>query len=55
MGHTKQCFHMCKSKKEMVLTLKKSKSHFFSSDKREKTKVLRGYCRDKGPKLYIRS
>ena len=28
----------------------KSKPHFLSLDRREKTGVLRGYCRDKGPK-----
>ena len=28
----------------------KSKPHFFSSDKRGKTEVFRGYCRDKGPR-----
>ena len=27
-----------------------SKPHFFSSDKREKTEVLRGYCRVDGSK-----
>ena len=27
-----------------------SKPHFFSSDGREKTGVLKGYCRAKGPK-----
>ena len=37
----------------MILNFKKSKPQFFFSDKREKTEVLRGYCRDKDPKLYI--
>ena len=31
----------------------KSKPQFFSSDKREKIEILKGYCRDKGQKLYI--
>ena len=44
---------MCKSKELVILTPMKSKPQFFSSDKREKIEILKGYCRDKGLKLYI--
>ena len=34
----------------MGLIIQNQKPHFFSLDRREKIGVLRGYCRDKGPK-----
>ena len=42
--------HVCESENQVKLICNKSKPHFFSSNEREKTGVLRGYCRDKSPK-----
>ena len=46
----KATFSSVEIKETYVINYPKSKPHFFSSDKKEKTGVLRGYCRDEGPK-----
>jgi len=43
-------FSRAEIKETYGINYPKSKPHFFSSDGRGKTGVLRGYCRDKGPK-----
>ena len=49
-GTCKATFSPVEIKETYGFNYPKSKPHFFSLDKREKTEVLRGYCRDKGPK-----
>jgi len=44
---------MCEQQNQMVLVLRKSKPHFFSWITK-KIEVLRGYCRGKGLRSYIR-
>ena len=43
-------FSRVETKETYGINYPKSKPHFFSSDRRRKTRVLRGYYRDKGPK-----
>ena len=42
-------FSLVEIREKCGINYPKSKPHFFSSDRREKTGVLRGYCRDKEP------
>ena len=43
-------FSCVKIKEKCGINYPKVETPFFSSDRREKTGVLRGYCRNKGPK-----
>ena len=49
-GTRKATFSHVEIREKRGISYPKSKPHFFSLDRREKTGVLRGYCRDKGPK-----
>ena len=49
-GTRKVTFSRVEIKETYGINYPKSKPHFFSSDKSEKIGVLRGYCRDEGPK-----
>ena len=49
-GTHEATFSRVKIREKHGINYPKSKPHFFSSDRREKTEVLRGYCRDRGPK-----
>ena len=42
---------MCKLREINGFNSPESKPHFFSSNKKGKTGVSRGYCRDEGPKI----
>jgi len=49
-GTRKATFSSVEIKETYVINYPKSKPNFFSSNKKEKIGVLRGYCRDEGPK-----
>ena len=49
-GTCEATFSSMEIKETYGINYPKSKLHFFSSDKKGKTEVLRSYCRDKGPK-----
>ena len=50
--HVKPHSHMCESRNQLVLSLK-NQNPTFSPRMRGKTRILRGYYRDKGPRSYI--
>ena len=49
-GTRKATFSHVEIREKRGISYPKSKPHFFSLDRREKTGVLKGYYRDKGPK-----
>ena len=52
MRHVKPHSHTCKSKNQLILSLK-IKTPLFLLGREEKTEVLRGYCGGKGLKKFI--
>ena len=53
MRHVKPHSHTCKSKNQLILSLK-IKTLLFLLGEEGKTGVLRGYCGGKGPKKFIK-
>ena len=49
-GARETTFSLIEIRENRGISYPKSKPHFFSLDRREKTRVLKGYYRDKGPK-----
>ena len=53
-GHTKRYSHVCRLEKQMDLILQSQNPIFSPQIRREKNRVLRGYCRYEGLKsIYI--